>query len=50
MDTDGSGTITIEEFKRAMELHPEIPMERIEQMFAQMDVSHNGEVSYTPSA
>jgi len=47
MDIDGSGTLSLSEFKQAMALQPELPPERVEQMFAQMDVAHHGEVDYT---
>lgn len=47
MDTDDSGTISLSEFKKAMELHPEIPQEKVESMFADMDVNASGEVDYS---
>jgi len=47
MDTDDSGTLSIEEFKKAMALHPEVPMAQIEKMFHDMDITHSGEVDYT---
>eukprot|EP00964_Phaeocystis_antarctica_P147557 scaffold114198_cov33-Phaeocystis_antarctica.AAC.1 len=60
MDTDDSGTystLSIEEFKKAMALHPEVPsaqnkkmsvpMAQIEKMFRDMDITHSGEVDYT---
>ena len=47
MDTDDSGTLSIEEFKKAMALHPEIPMAQVEKMFHDMDITHSGEVDYT---
>ena len=47
MDTDGSGTLSLSEFRQAMALLPEMPPERVEQIFAQMDVAHQGEVDYT---
>lgn len=47
MDTDDSGTLSIDEFKKAMELHPEIPMAQVEKMFNDMDITHSGEVDYT---
>jgi len=47
MDIDDSGTLSIDEFKKAMELHPEIPLAQIEKMFNDMDVTHSGEVDYT---
>lgn len=47
MDTDDSGTLSIEEFKSAMALHPEIPMAQVEKMFHDMDITHSGEVDYT---
>jgi len=46
MDEDGSGTLSLEEFKKAMALHPEVPQERVEQIFNDMDVAHHGEVDY----
>ena len=42
-----SGTLSIEEFKKAMALHPEIPMAQVEKMFHDMDITHSGEVDYT---
>jgi len=47
IDTDDSGTIDFEEFKKAMALHPEYPPERLQQIFDAIDVSHNGAVDYT---
>tara|TARA_B110001452_G_scaffold13234_1_gene10938 strand:- start:176 stop:1174 length:999 start_codon:yes stop_codon:yes gene_type:complete len=47
MDIDDSGTLSIDEFKKAMALHPEIPLAQIEKMFNDMDVTHSGEVDYT---
>lgn len=47
MDEDDSGTLSIEEFKKAMSLHPEIPMDQVEKMFHDMDITHSGEVDYT---
>jgi len=47
MDTDGSGTLSLDEFRQAMALHREVPSERVEQIFTQMDVAHHGEVDYT---
>ena len=47
MDEDDSGTLSLEEFKHAMAMHPEIPQERVEQLFNQMDVQHKGEIDYT---
>ena len=44
IDKDDSGTISLEEFKEAMALHPEVPMERVEHIFSEMDVGHKGEV------
>ena len=46
MDEDGSGTLSLEEFKKAMALHPEVPQERVEQIFHDMDIAHHGEVDY----
>jgi len=47
MDEDDSGTLSLGEFKKAMALHPEIPMEQVEKMFHDMDITHSGEVDYT---
>jgi len=47
MDEDGSGTISLAEFKKAMAQHPEIPTEHVEEMFFEMDVDANDEVDYT---
>ena len=44
MDVDDSGTISLQEFKDAMALHKEVPQERVEQMFRDMDIDHSGEV------
>jgi len=46
IDTDDSGTISMDEFKKSMAMHPEVPMEKVEQMFNNMDVNHSGEVDY----
>jgi len=46
MDEDDSGTISLAEFRKAMTLHPEIPAEKIDQMFHDMDVNHSGDVDY----
>ena len=47
MDTDSSGSLSLDEFKRAMAMHPEIPQKRIEEMFGEMDIKSTGEVDYT---
>mmetsp|Transcript_8619 Transcript_8619/g.22522 ORF Transcript_8619/g.22522 Transcript_8619/m.22522 type:complete len:566 (-) Transcript_8619:296-1993(-) len=47
MDTDNSGTISLQEFKGAMALHPELSERRLEQIFDQMDITQVGEVNYT---
>jgi len=46
MDEDDSGTISMDEFKKAMSMHPEIPINKVESMFRSMDVNGNGEVDY----
>jgi len=46
MDVDDSGTISFSEFKDAMLMHPEIPPEKVEQMFHNMDVNRSGDVDY----
>ncbi|KAL1515336.1 hypothetical protein AB1Y20_001967 [Prymnesium parvum] len=46
MDVDDSGTISMDEFKAAMMMHPELPPVKIEQMFKTMDVNNSGEVDY----
>ena len=33
IDVDDSGTISLEEFRKAMSLHQEVPQDRVEQMF-----------------
>jgi len=40
MDTDDSGTLSIEEFKSAMALHPEIPMAQVHVMLYSGAGSH----------
>jgi len=47
MDEDGSGTISLDEFRKAMSQHPEIPKERIEEMFFEMDLDASDEIDYT---
>jgi len=47
MDEDDSGTISLDEFKHAMAMHPEIPDEKVEKMFTDMDSTHSGEIDYT---
>jgi len=47
IDVDDSGTISLNEFKEAMALHPEVPQSRVEQMFHDMDIDHSGEVDYS---
>jgi len=47
IDVDDSGTISLDEFKKAMALHPEIPLEHVEQIFKDMDIDHSGEVDYS---
>jgi len=47
MDTDNSGTLSLDEFKKAMALHPDLSEKRVEQIFGQMDLEHKGEVDYT---
>jgi len=47
IDTDDSGTISRDEFKKAMLMHPEIPPEKIDHLFNDMDIDHSGEVDYS---
>lgn len=47
MDEDDSGTISIDEFRKAFDEHPDIPSKRIQEMFDQMDVDGSGSVDYT---
>jgi len=47
MDEDDSGTLSLDEFKHAMVMHPEIPEDQVEQIFSKMDSNHSGEVDYT---
>ena len=44
IDVDDSGTISFDEFKAAMALHPEVPLDRVEQIFRTMDHEGSGEV------
>ena len=46
IDTDDSGTISREEFMDAMSAHPELPKERVEQMFKALDFSGTGQIEY----
>lgn len=46
MDVDDSGTISLDEFKEAMELHQELSAAKVEQMFRNMDINGSGEVDY----
>jgi len=47
IDVDDSGTISLEEFRKAMSLHQEVPQDRVEQMFRDMDIDNSGEVDYS---
>jgi len=47
IDVDDSGTISMDEFKKAMALHPEVPQDRVEQIYSQMDIDGSGEVDYS---
>jgi calcium-dependent protein kinase len=46
IDVDDSGTISLDEFKKAMLMHPELSQDKVEAMFKNMDVNDSGEVDY----
>lgn len=46
MDVDDSGTISLAEFKQAMDLRPEISARRAELLFERMDLNCSGDVDY----
>jgi len=47
MDEDNSGTIDLQEFRKAMTTHPEIPTEQVDMIFDHMDINKTGEVDYS---
>ena len=47
IDVDDSGTLSLDEFKAAMALHPDVPQDRVEQIFNTMDHEGSGEVDYS---
>jgi len=47
MDTDGSGTLSLDEFRKTMALHTDVPPVRIAEIFNEMDLVHHGEIDYT---
>ena len=47
MDEDNSGTIDLQEFRKAMRTHPEIPTEQVDMIFDHMDINKTGEVDYS---
>eukprot|EP00966_Prymnesium_polylepis_P240094 5551922-Prymnesium_polylepis.1 len=46
MDTDDSGTISLDELKQAFAAFPEYCVERVAEMFLHMDLHHHGEVDF----
>lgn len=47
MDADGSGTVSLEEFRKGMESHAGMEPEAIEQLFAKIDDDSTGLISYS---
>merc|ERR1711990_1337022 len=46
IDEDQSGTISKEEFAKAMECHPELHPKRVEHLFETLDFSGTGQIEY----
>jgi len=47
IDTNDSGTISLDEFQSAMVLFPDLDTEQVKNMFVQMDATGSGEVDYS---
>jgi len=47
IDEDDSGTISKEEFMKAMTSHPELTNERLEHLFSSLDTQSKGEIDYS---
>lgn len=46
IDQDSSGTISREEFQRAMSEHPELQPTEVDRLFSNLDLSHKGSIDY----